>query len=805
MNTAPASGRLDDRGSVCVIIAAHNAAATIRRAIVSALAQRAAGEVIVVDDASSDDTCSVAECSDDATGRLRIIRLERNAGPAAARNYALDQTLLPFVCVLDADDYMLPGRLERLVQEAEAGYDLVADDLLLSRDGTDQVSESLFDAIPEVPDDIGLSAFVVGNLANPATPRRELGYLKPLIRRDFLEQRRVRYDATLRLGEDFILYATALANGARFKLLTTGGYVAVARSDSLSHQHRTEDLRALLAAEGKLLKLPGLSLSERRAMRRHRRQTLSKYSHRRLLDIKNRYRLLRWLARHTRGLARAISNPGRDYVASLPGDPTPRSHEPLFGASFLVASNVLRTVVQFIILPVLAARLAPEAYGLIGLAVPIIMLPRLFSDCGLEAALVLRREHIDLLEASCFWATLIIGVLLAACVVLAAGPVALLFAQPALEPLLIGLSPILILSALGTVPYARLRRDARFPRVAVIDVISTLGGAAVALLGAFHGWGAWSLGGQQLAMWTLKIGGVTLMAGYWPQFRFSLALLRARSAFGSLTIGAGLVDFFQRNLDNLILGGLFGVEELGYYAMAYQIMRLPETLVAEPIGMAAFTSIARDSWQVGGRAAEAWLSALRLTTTTVLPVMLGLGLVADLAVVAILGPRWAQAAPVLALLMPAGFAQCVLQVNSNVILGFGRADLRLRLAVVSAVLAVAGILVGAMFGVRGVAAGVSLGLMASVVPHVALTRRLTQATAGRLMAGVAVPVCAAMVMGVVLVLFRMVHVAGAPLDGLVECLCVGALAYGGGFVGAGGAIRRVSLATVDSIGPNGDR
>ena len=183
----------------------------------------------MVDDASSDDTCSVAECSDDATGQLRIIRLERNAGPAAARNYALDQTLLPFVCVLDADDYMLPGRLERLVQEAEAGYDLVADDLLLSRDGTDQVSGSLFDAIPEVPDDIGLSAFVVGNLANPATPRRELGYLKPLIRRDFLEQRRVRYDATLRLGEDFILYATALANGARFKLLTTGGYVAIAR------------------------------------------------------------------------------------------------------------------------------------------------------------------------------------------------------------------------------------------------------------------------------------------------------------------------------------------------------------------------------------------------------------------------------------------------------------------------------------------------------------------------------------------------------------------------------------------------
>jgi succinoglycan biosynthesis protein ExoU len=301
MNTVPALA------PVCIIIAAYNAAATIRRAIVSALAQNAAGEVIVVDDASTDNTAAVAECANDATGRLRIIRLDRNEGPAAARNHALDRTALPFVSMLDADDYMLPNRLERLVREAEAGYDLVADDIVLLNDGSDEVVGSLFDIAPRVPGEVGFAAFVIGNLSDPGAPRRELGYLKPLIRRDFLERHRLRYDPTLRLGEDFMLYATALASGARFRLVIAGGYVAVARPDSLSHRHRTEDLRALLMADEKLSRRPGLSRNDRRALRRHRRDTRSKYRQRQLLDIKNRYKLLRYLARRLRGFMERVS------------------------------------------------------------------------------------------------------------------------------------------------------------------------------------------------------------------------------------------------------------------------------------------------------------------------------------------------------------------------------------------------------------------------------------------------------------------------------------------------------------------
>jgi hypothetical protein len=83
--------------------------------------------------------------------------------------------------------------------------------------------------------------------------RKELGYLKPLIRRSFLDHHGLRYDEGLRLGEDYALYARALAAGARFLLVPTAGYVAVERADSLSARHNRRDLEALRNSDRELM------------------------------------------------------------------------------------------------------------------------------------------------------------------------------------------------------------------------------------------------------------------------------------------------------------------------------------------------------------------------------------------------------------------------------------------------------------------------------------------------------------------------------------------------------------------------
>ncbi|RWE75148.1 MAG: glycosyltransferase, partial [Mesorhizobium sp.] len=83
--------------AVCVIIAARNAARTIPVAIASALRETEVAEVVVVDDASTDNTRDVALAADDGSGRLAVIRLDVNRGPSSARNIAIQASRSPFI------------------------------------------------------------------------------------------------------------------------------------------------------------------------------------------------------------------------------------------------------------------------------------------------------------------------------------------------------------------------------------------------------------------------------------------------------------------------------------------------------------------------------------------------------------------------------------------------------------------------------------------------------------------------------------------------------------------------------------
>jgi len=252
---------------VCVIVAAYNAQATIGRAVRSALRQHEVSEVYVIDDASDDATIATAAACDDGDGRLVILRQPANHGPAAARNLALNLTTSAWVCVLDADDYFLPGRVARLLADV-GDADLVADALIRTRE-TSPTLVTHPSTPAGVPQTIDLEAFVLGNISREGRPRQELGFIKPLMRTAFLRQHGLAYDERLRLGEDYEFYARALARGARMVLLPPRGYVAVERPDSLSGRHSEEDLRRLRDTGPGLTGSKPLSAGERRALRRH--------------------------------------------------------------------------------------------------------------------------------------------------------------------------------------------------------------------------------------------------------------------------------------------------------------------------------------------------------------------------------------------------------------------------------------------------------------------------------------------------------------------------------------------------------
>lgn len=251
--------------STAVIIAAYNAEATIAAAVRSALGQPEVAEVCVVDDASADGTIAAAEAAAAGDSRLMVLKQRANAGPSAARNAAIDATRSPWLCILDADDYLLPGRTAALLAHADDA-DFIADPLIRVRSGEAAQKPA---AGVDAPELIDFERFVVGNL-KPAKDALELGYLKPLMRRAFLDQHGVRYRPEMRLGEDYELYARVIALGARFRLLADPtGYVSVERAGSLSRKHSEIDLQHLRDCDEALARLRPLSAGEAKALHRH--------------------------------------------------------------------------------------------------------------------------------------------------------------------------------------------------------------------------------------------------------------------------------------------------------------------------------------------------------------------------------------------------------------------------------------------------------------------------------------------------------------------------------------------------------
>ena len=282
------SSSTDKHPDVSVIIAAYNAEKTLARAVESAIAQNHCQvEVLISDDASTDRTLIEANMLKNQHEMVSVFSTDQNGGPSKARNTALLRAKGQYITVLDSDDFIEENRLSSLLKIARDGdWDFVGDDLFKVNEDDIYGPRTSLLSVPETqkPERINLADFIEGNLTNSNSQRSELGFLKPLMRRDFLTRNKLTYREDMRLGEDFALYTEALIAGARFCLVPAKGYIAVVRDNSLSALHSAADLEALVRVTERFSKLKGLDRQTKNALKQLRMDTRKRWSWVRLIE-----------------------------------------------------------------------------------------------------------------------------------------------------------------------------------------------------------------------------------------------------------------------------------------------------------------------------------------------------------------------------------------------------------------------------------------------------------------------------------------------------------------------------------------
>ena len=103
--------------SVTIIMPSYKSEKFIIESVESVLAQTYSNwELIIVDDCSPDDSNKVITKYVDSDYRIKLIKLQKNSGPAIARNMAIETANGRYIAFLDSDDVWLPNKLEKQIK-----------------------------------------------------------------------------------------------------------------------------------------------------------------------------------------------------------------------------------------------------------------------------------------------------------------------------------------------------------------------------------------------------------------------------------------------------------------------------------------------------------------------------------------------------------------------------------------------------------------------------------------------------------------------------------------------------------------
>jgi O-antigen/teichoic acid export membrane protein len=298
---------------------------------------------------------------------------------------------------------------------------------------------------------------------------------------------------------------------------------------------------------------------------------------------------------------------------------------------------------------VVARLLSPEAFGLMEFAAVWTYALTLVAELGLGAAIVQFRELREPEINACFWLMAGLSILGYAVLYLSAPPIARLFANDALSPFLRVVALTVPLVALRIVPESLLRKDLRLDKISQAEMAAVLVYIPTVIGLARAGAGAWALAAGVLAQALVVTLAIYTLARWRPGLRVAGGQLRPLLAFGTARLGSAACYVAYQQADVLILGKVGGSFTLGLYTMARQISQLPVDKISAVVNQLAYPLMAEIQ---ADRAAmrAALLRALRLVACVTLPLCLGIMLLGEDFVLAVLTEKWRGAIPALRLL-----------------------------------------------------------------------------------------------------------------------------------------------------------
>ena len=363
-----------------------------------------------------------------------------------------------------------------------------------------------------------------------------------------------------------------------------------------------------------------------------------------------------------------------------------------------IAAQMVQWASTFLVIRILS----PSDYGLFAMAGVVMAFLNMLNGYGLASGLVQQEEVTDRQVRQLFGMLIVVNLGLAGLQVALAPVVAAYYRQPQVADVLRVQALIYCGTPFIALPQALLSRRMDFKLQGRVNILASMAGAGMALVGAFSGWGVWTLVIAPIALFATRAIGMTIAAGSWmrPSFDFRGAGSLAR--FGGMMAAGQLFWFLQSQADVFIAGRQLPVHELGIYTTSLFLAQIFVSKFVPPLNEVAFSAYARIQHDRAATAA-AFTKGVRIVMLVALPFYLGLAVTAEPLVLVMLGEKWAAAAPVvrlLALAMPFMTLQVLFSPACDAL---GRPGIGVRNGATGSAILAIGFLIGVQWGVTGLA------------------------------------------------------------------------------------------------------
>jgi O-antigen/teichoic acid export membrane protein len=377
---------------------------------------------------------------------------------------------------------------------------------------------------------------------------------------------------------------------------------------------------------------------------------------------------------------------------------------------FIAVSGVLR-------ISILARFLEKTDFGLMALVVFVMGFMNLFMNMGLPTAILHRQNITDEEYSSVYWLNIGFSAFLYLLLLGLTPIIASIYNQEELNILLPLMGSGILLMALGGLFKTIEQKFLHFKFISLTEITGALISLLFAIFLAVKGYGVYTLVYSALLNY-LILNTAFLIKGLRKvkvRFHFSFNETKPFLRIGSFQVGGQIINYFNRDIDILIIGKFFGAEILGGYSLAKQLVFRPAQIINPILTKVAAPVLARFQ-KDSSRLKENYLKLLNIVSTINIPAYFLIIILAEPIVIILYGKEYENIVTVVRILSVYMIFRAFGNPVGSLITATGKTELSLFWNAVMFVVLPIAVVIGAFFNIETIATLITISMAALFVP-----------------------------------------------------------------------------------------